>query len=237
MRNFGKRGWLAVAVLLTLAGCSKTSTAPNSADTSTGGSTANSGAATNGSSSQAMNSAANQQQAPQPLPPVVVPAGTILTVTLEETINSKTSNSGDPFRATIAVPVSVEGQEVIPSGTSVTGTVTDAKSAGRFKGGAELALTLDSLTLNGRKYQIVSTSYEEAGKGRGKRTAVGAGGGAAFGAIVGALAGGGKGAAIGALAGGGAGTAGAAYTGKRDFSLPSETRLHFKLTQPLTIQQ
>lgn len=236
MRNFGKRGWLAVAVLLTLAGCSKTTTAPNSADSSTGSSAANSNADTNGSSSQPMNSAANQQQAPQPPPPVVVPAGTILTVTLGETIDSKTSSSGDPFHASLAVPVSVEGQEVIPSGTTVTGTVTDAKSAGRFKGGAELALTLDSLTLNGRKYQIVSTSFEEAGKGRGKRTAVGAGGGAAFGAIVGALAGGGKGAAIGALAGGGAGTAGAAFTGKRDFALPAETRLHFKLTQALTIQ-
>lgn len=236
MRNFGKRGWVAVAVLLTLAGCSKTSTAPNSADSSTGSSAANSNADTNGSSSQPMNSAANQQQAPQPPPPVVVPAGKILTVTLGETIDSKTSSSGDLFHASLAVPVSVDGQEVIPSGTTVTGTVTDAKSAGRFKGGAELALTLDSLTLNGRKYQIVSTSFEEAGKGRGKRTAVGAGGGAAFGAIVGALAGGGKGAAIGALAGGGAGTAGAAFTGKRDFALPAETRLHFKLTQPLTIQ-
>ncbi len=237
MRNFGMRGWLAVAVLLTLAGCSKTSTAPNSADSSTGSSATNSSSATNGSSSQPMNSAASQQQAPQPVPPVVVPAGAILTVTLGETIDSKTSSSGDPFHASLAVPVSVDGQEIIPSGTTVTGTVTDAKSAGRFKGGAELALTLDSLTLNGRKYQIVSSSFEEAGKGRGKRTAVGAGGGAAFGAIVGALAGGGKGAAIGALAGGGAGTAGAAFTGKRDFSLPAETRLHFKLTQPLTIQQ
>ncbi|MGH9726347.1 MAG: hypothetical protein ACRD41_14885, partial [Candidatus Acidiferrales bacterium] len=74
MRNFGKRGWLAVAVLLTLAGCSKTSTAPNSADSSTGSSATNSSSATNGSSSQPMNSAASQQQAPQPAPPVVVPA-------------------------------------------------------------------------------------------------------------------------------------------------------------------
>lgn len=235
MQKFGKRGWLAVAILLMLAGCSKNSTGNNAG--SNGNSAPNSSAAANESSSQPENGGTNQQQAPQPAPPVVVRAGTILTVTLEDSISSKTSSNGDLFHASLAVPVSVEGQETIPSGTRVTGTVTDAKSAGRFKGGAELALTLDSLTLNGRKYQIVSTSFEEAGKGRGKRTAVGAGGGAAFGAIVGALAGGGKGAAIGALAGGGAGTAGAAFTGKRDFALPAETRLHFKLTQPLTIQQ
>jgi len=39
------------------------------------------------------------------------------------------------------------------------------------------------------------------------------------------------------LAGGGAGTAGAAYTGKRDISLPAETRLHFKLSKPVSISQ
>ena len=66
---------------------------------------------------------------------------------------------------------------------------------------------------------------------------MGAGGGAAVGAIVGALAGGGKGAAIGALAGGGAGTAGAAFTGKRDITLPAETRVQFKLTKSLSISQ
>jgi outer membrane lipoprotein SlyB len=106
-----------------------------------------------------------------------------------------------------------------------------------LKGGALLALSLDSLTVQGAKYSIETSQFEQAGKGRGKRTAVGAGSGAAFGAIVGALAGGGKGAAIGALAGGGAGTAGAAYTGKRDITLPAETRLHFKLRNPVSISQ
>jgi hypothetical protein len=104
------------------------------------------------------------------------------------------------------------------------------------KGSAVLALTLDTIRLNGNPYSIQTSEFEDAGKGRGKRTAVGAGGGAAFGAIVGALAGGGKGAAIGALAGGGAGTAGAAFTGKKDITLPAETRLHFRLTAPVTIQ-
>jgi len=91
--------------------------------------------------------------------------------------------------------------------------------------------------VHGKTYSIETDSFEEVGKGRGKRTAVGAGGGAAFGAIVGALAGGGKGAAIGAVAGGGAGTAGTALTGNRDITIPAETRLHFKLRKSLRIQQ
>jgi len=126
---------------------------------------------------------------------------------------------------------------VLPQGTKAVGTVVQAQAAGHVKGGAVLALTLDSLTVNETKYSIETSESEEAGKGRGKRTAIGGGGGAAFGAIVGALAGGGKGAAIGALAGGGAGAAGAAYTGKRDITIPAETRLHFKLRQPLSISQ
>jgi hypothetical protein len=166
---------------------------------------------------------------------VVIPAGTVLTVTLDETIGTKTSSSGERFAASLAEPVTLDGNQVLPAGTKAVGTVVQAQSAGHLKGGAILALTLDSLTLNGAKYSIETSEFEQTGKGRGKRTAIGGGGGAAFGAIVGALAGGGKGAAIGALAGGGAGTAGAAFTGKRDITLPAETRLHFKLAKSLTV--
>jgi hypothetical protein len=167
----------------------------------------------------------------------VLDAGTVLTVTLDQTVGTKINTSGDRFVASLAEPVTVDGREVLPAGTKASGTVVEAQPAGRLKGGALLALSLDSLTVQGAKYSIETSQFEQAGKGRGKRTAVGAGSGAAFGAIVGALAGGGKGAAIGALAGGGAGTAGAAYTGKRDITLPAETRLHFKLRNPVSISQ
>jgi hypothetical protein len=171
-----------------------------------------------------------------PSPAVVIDAGTLLTVTLDQGVSSKTNNKGDAFAASLAAPISVGGVVVLPTGTRARGTVLQADSAGRVKGGAVLALTLDSLTVNGQPHSIQTSEFEETIKGRGKRTAIGAGGGAAFGAIVGALAGGGKGAAIGALAGGGAGTAGTAFTGNRDISIPAETRLHFKLTAPLTVQ-
>ena len=54
--------------------------------------------------------------------------------------------------------------------------------------------------------------------------------------IIGAIAGGGKGAAIGAGAGAGAGTAGAAFTGNRDITIAPETKLSFKLKEPLEIK-
>jgi hypothetical protein len=41
---------------------------------------------------------------------------------------------------------------------------------------------------------------------------------------------------IGGAVGAGAGTATAAATGKKDITLPAETKLSFKLAQPVTIQ-
>lgn len=220
MRNQAIR-WIALVCFLALAGCSHSSTQSNSA--------------TSNSSNGAPENAATSAPAPPPPPPVVVNAGKMLTVTIDQNISTKTNSSGDRFAASLAEPVTVNGSQILAAGTKATGTILQAVAAGHLKGGAVLSLTLDSLTLNGQKYPIETSEFEEAGKGRGKRTAVGGGGGAAFGAIVGALAGGGKGAAIGALAGGGAGTAGAAYTGKRDITIPAEARLHFKLTKSLTI--
>ena len=114
--------------------------------------------------------------------------------------------------------------------------VSDAKALGRFKGGAVLALKLTSIEVGGKARTIETSSVVQSAKGKGKRTAVLAGGGAAVGALIGGLTGGGKGAAIGALAGGGAGTAGAAYTGNKDIVLPAESAASFKLEAPLEVR-
>ena len=215
-----------VVGLFGLFGCAQsptTSTTPGAADSSAG------------------NSATPAEQKPaEPLfapKPIIVEAGTAISVTVDQSISSKSNNEGDHFVASLAAPVRVGEKQVIPSGARARGTVTLAKSAGKFKGNAELGVTLDSITVNGETYSLQTTSVTEAGKGRGKRTAIGAGGGAAVGAIIGALAGGGKGAAIGAGAGAGAGTAGAAFTGNRDITIAAETKLHFKLKEPLEIKR
>jgi len=115
--------------------------------------------------------------------------------------------------------------------------VRDAKAAGRFKGGAALALELTSIEVNGKYHEIQTSGATMSSKGKGKRTAVMVGGGAAGGAAIGAVAGGGKGAAIGALIGAAAGTGGAGLTGNRDITLTAETPLDFKLLQPISIRQ
>jgi hypothetical protein len=114
--------------------------------------------------------------------------------------------------------------------------VKDAKAAGRFKGGSALELTLISVESGGHDYEVQTSSPTLTHKGKGKRTAVMAGGGGAGGALIGGLAGGGKGALIGGLIGAGAGAGGAAFTGKADVVVPAESGLSFKLLQPLEIR-
>ena len=231
--------YLMIVSVLTLIGCRNSATTPDSAASSNANagtaalpSDANSGATGNSSAQKAPEFASQPAVAPQP---IVVKAGNKIVITADESVSSKTSNSGDRFDASIAEPVVVGDRVVIPKGAKATGTVIDAKSAGKFKGNAAITVTLKTVTVRGEEYRLKTTEVTESGKGRGKRTAVGAGGGAAVGAIIGALAGGGKGAAIGAGAGAGAGTAGAAATGKKDIEFSAETRLAFTIRAAVTI--
>ena len=155
---------------------------------------------------------------------------------LSSGLGSKTSQTGDPFEATVADPVAVADKTVIPTGASAGGTVVEAKAKGKIKGEARLKLALSRVTIRGKTYEIQTTMAEQTAKGKGKRTAVATGGGAAGGALIGGIAGGGKGAGIGALVGAGAGFLGGTFTGNKQIELPAETVLPFKLTAPITLR-
>ena len=235
---------LVMLCAIALLGCNKSATSPDSVassggDTATTGNTvtaeSSGGQSTAGSSSALVLPAAPASaSAPKP---IVVHAGTTIVVTADQTVSSKTNNSGDHFEASLAEPVVVGDKVVIPKGAKATGTVTDSKSAGKFKGNAEITVALSSVTVKGQKYRVTTSEVTQAGKGRGKRTAEGAGGGAVVGGLIGALAGHGKGAAIGAAAGAGAGTAGTAMTGERDITINPETKLSFKLKEAIAIER
>jgi hypothetical protein len=236
---------LTVCLLIGLAACSKKpessenqqqqppATALDSSANSTGTTESPNAAPANPPFQQAPTAAA---ETPVPAPkPKIVPAGTVLRVRLNQEVGSKVSQTGETFTASVMDPVVVGGRTLIPAGATVSGEVTDAKSAGRFKGGAELAITIRSVTVGGVPHAVSASTVSRTSTGKGKRSAAMIGGGAGLGALIGGLAGGGKGAAIGALAGGGAGTAGAGLTGNREITLPAESAVSFKLTQSLRL--
>jgi hypothetical protein len=178
-----------------------------------------------------------EQSAPLPPPmPIVIPVGTVLTVRTSQALSSKDSQTGQTFLASLAQPVSVKGKAALPVGSTVSGTVVNAKTKGKVKGEGQLDLALTSVSVGHHTYQIQTAVLSSTVKGKGKRTAATTGGGAAGGALIGGIAGGGKGAAIGAAVGAGAGFIGGALTGNKQIEIPAESALTFTLSQPLTLK-
>jgi len=222
-----------LALLLLVSGCQKSTDQSATPDSASSSSPSGAPGGPNNRSSSGKSSI-REAFTPKPL---VVPAETTITVVLDEPLSSKTSETGQNFSATVSSPIEIDGKIAIPKGARATGVVREAKSAGRFKGGAVLALALSSITVNSSSYEVQTSDHSLATKGKGKRSAALIGGGGAAGALIGGLAGGGKGAAVGAALGAGAGTGGAAFTGNREITLPAETPLSFKLLQSLEIKR
>ncbi|HEV2489489.1 MAG TPA: hypothetical protein VGT03_06755 [Candidatus Acidoferrales bacterium] len=164
-----------------------------------------------------------------------IPAGTAITIRLNQAVSSKDAKNGQKVAAEVSRDVVVEGKVVIPRGSEAAVYVAEAVPSGRLSTPAKLYLRLASVTVHGKTEKISAHLAGETGKSHKKRNEVGVGGGAAAGAIIGAIAGGGKGAAIGAAAGAGAGTAGAAATGKQDITFAAESHLSFRLRVAATI--
>ena len=171
---------------------------------------------------------------PQPVT-VTVPANTIVTVRTIDSIDSKTNQAGQVFKASLDAPIVADDRVIVPAGADAYIKLVSASSAGRMTGRSELGLELSSISFQGKTYNVASSDVKQSGASRGKRTAETIGGGAALGALIGAVAGGGKGAAIGAAVGGGAGTGVQVFTKGQQVKIPSETRLDFTLQQPLEV--
>jgi hypothetical protein len=167
---------------------------------------------------------------------ITIPAGTSLLVRMIDGVDSSKSQVGDTFEGSLESPLMVGDTVVAERGADVFGKLARVKSAGKISGGAELTLELTGVRIAGNIVPIDSTTYEVAGKGRGKESAGRIGGGAALGAIIGAVAGGGAGAAIGAGAGAAAGTTIQLVTHGEKVRIPSETLLEFKLEHDVTVR-
>jgi hypothetical protein len=167
---------------------------------------------------------------------ILLPAGTNFVIRMIEGVDSERDRVGQTFRASMDQPVMVDGNEVVRRGTDVVVKLVDAKQSGKLTGKTELALALQSVSLDGRMVDLNTETVKEESSSRTGRTAKVAGGTAALGAIIGAIAGGGKGAAIGAGAGAATGAGVELATSGQRVRVPSETRLTFVLDSPVRLQ-
>lgn len=165
----------------------------------------------------------------------VIPNGTALAVNLETAVDSQTSHLHDVVTATLIDPVHVDGVEVLPAGSVLSGEVTSVQPSRNVKGRAHLAVRFDSVSVYSESYPISAAFSAQAPSTRGKDTAKIAIP-AAGGAIIGALLGGGKGAAAGAAIGGGAGTAVVLSTKGKPVVFRRGADLRLRLAAPVQVR-
>jgi len=167
---------------------------------------------------------------------VTLPAGTTLRLELKSAVSSESSRVEDAVRAELRQAVALNGSTVLPAGTELSGVVTDAERSGRVKGRARVAYRFDSLRLENERYDVKTAPIAhvaEATKGEdATKIAIGAGAGAALGAILG----GGDGAAKGAAIGGAAGTGTVLATRGKEVALGPGAQVSTRLTAPLAVR-
>lgn len=155
-----------------------------------------------------------------PLPAeLTAPAGTWLTIRVDQPLSSDHNQPGDAFTGTLAQPLVAKGVVIARRGQTVGGRVAEAQKAGRIKGTSRLGVEVTEISLVDGEQVPVRTQLIE----RGGDTSIGA------------VADGGFGAGMGAIAGAAASTIGVLVTRGNATVVYPETVLTFRLEQPLTV--
>ena len=212
---------IAIAIGVSLAGCSKTS----DSSTVTG-------------LTPASDAAPAKVEAPAPPKPepITIAAGTPIKIRTLTTLSTKSAATGDRFTATLAEPLMIEGKVIAPRGTQVEGRVVDSDPGGRVKGLATISVRLTQLRIGDHNVAIETHAIARQAHATKRKDAAKVGIGAGIGAAIGAIAGGGEGAAIGAASGGAAGTGVVLATHGDPAVIGAESVLTFKLTAPVTVE-
>jgi hypothetical protein len=177
-----------------------------------------------------------------------VPAGTTLMVRLNTTLATFSNRVGDPFQGKITQAIVVNGNILLPAGTTVEGRVTKVTEPRRISGKPTIGLLPEAVILpTGERYfldaTLVDTNIPGAdvnqegqfkGLGHDRSDQLEAGGGAAGGMLIGGLIGGPPGILIGGAVGATSTTA--HWLSKhRSATLPAGTTLTLELNRPLTM--
>ncbi len=166
-----------------------------------------------------------------------IPEGTRLAVRLATSVGSDLSRPGEPVDATLTDAVVIDGTEVLPAGTDISGEVAAVRSAGQTRGQASVTLQFSTASIAASDEQYpVAARVDLMAPAKKNNNAAKIAVPAAGGAILGALLGGGKGALIGSVIGAGAGTAVVLTSHGPEIRLARGTRLSLPLEQPIDVR-
>jgi hypothetical protein len=92
----------------------------------------------------------------------MLPAGTLLTVQLDSSLSADTTGAGDVFTASVAAPLTIDGDTLVKSGTAVTGRIESIQSPAVPPGLATetgyFQLTLSRIAVDGRQLAVQTSS-------------------------------------------------------------------------------
>lgn len=152
--------------------------------------------------------------------------GTVLMVTLGQSLDSRTSRVGQQVLGTLASDVSIDGVVVLPRGTQVHCTLHEARDAGNLFGSSELQVVVTAILIDNTSLACATDAAGVQGDNSTYSTVRNVGAGAAIGGIID----GSDGALIGTVIGG----AVSLLSRGEQVRLPAGSVLDFRLVQPFT---
>jgi hypothetical protein len=106
-------------------------------------------------------------------PELVVPEGTVLPITLNETVNTAKVQDNDPILFTLADDARAGGRRgpiLIPRGSDVVGRIVKAKQAGHFIGRSDLDIRIQEIiTPTGEVFDGLTTKIVNVSKTKGEK--------------------------------------------------------------------
>lgn len=171
-----------------------------------------------------------------------VNAGTSVSVTLDQELNTKTSQVGDAFTATVSAPVIVGNHVAVPAGATIHGQVTAVQKSGGSGEEAILKVAFTSITVDGETFpaamSVASANPTKKNRDGTAETVGKIGIGAAAGAILGRVIGGNStGTVVGGAIGAAAGTAIVLGSADSDAVLAQGSEMTLTVDEDLTVRR
>ena len=181
---------------------------------------------------------ANAQQGgwSSPPPQLNLPAGSWVSIRVNQPLSSDHNQPGDYFIGSLAQPLVANGFVIAHRGQTVEGRIVVAEKAGRRSGTSSLGLELTEISLvDGSQMPVVTEWIEHEGPTSVGDDVVAIGTATGIGAAIGAAADGGFGAGMGAIAGAAASTIGVLATRGKPTEVYPESTLTFRTLSPLIV--